>query len=42
MSSNREAPPSGTDIKRKAWLTVFIVSTLFWCVIGLLAWHFWG
>lgn len=32
----------GTRAKRKAWLSVFLGSALFWVVIAFIVWSFWG
>ncbi|WP_338502509.1 YmiA family putative membrane protein [Erwinia aphidicola] len=31
-----------SNLKRKAWLTVFAASSLFWVVVALSVWRFWG
>lgn len=31
-----------SGMKRKAWLSVFLGSALFWVVVALLVWNFWG
>ncbi|BBV66286.1 MULTISPECIES: YmiA family putative membrane protein [Kluyvera] len=31
-----------TRVKRKAWLSVFLGSALFWVALALLVWKFWG
>ncbi|EFC7413901.1 YmiA family putative membrane protein [Escherichia coli] len=45
----RLAMPSGNqelrrdpELKRKAWLAVFLGSALFWVVVALLIWKVWG
>ncbi|BBS92103.1 hypothetical protein WP7S18C02_27180 [Klebsiella sp. WP7-S18-CRE-02] len=38
MTSENKA----SGVKRKAWLSVFLGSALFWIVIELLIWKFWG
>jgi hypothetical protein len=45
----RLAMPSGSEesqrdhaLKRKAWLAVFLGSALFWVVVAMLVWKFWG
>ncbi|MBV7406104.1 YmiA family putative membrane protein [Enterobacter sp. ENT03] len=45
----RLAMPSGSEesqrdhaLKRKAWLAVFLGSALFWVVVAILVWKFWG
>ena len=30
------------ELKRKAWLAVFLGSALFWVVVALLIWKVWG
>ncbi|THD38609.1 YmiA family putative membrane protein [Pantoea sp. R102] len=30
------------NIRRKAWLTVFAASALFWVVVALMVWRMWG
>lgn len=42
MPSGSEEPQSETGLKRKAWTAVFLVSGVFWLVVALAAWHFWG
>ncbi|ATF92455.1 YmiA family putative membrane protein [Cedecea neteri] len=42
MSSGSEEPQQDPALKRKAWIAVFLVSALFWLVVALVAWHFWG
>ncbi|WP_338637617.1 YmiA family putative membrane protein [Erwinia persicina] len=31
-----------SNLRRKAWLTVFAVLSLFWVVVGLSVWRMWG
>ncbi|WP_455819862.1 YmiA family putative membrane protein [Pseudomonas cerasi] len=31
-----------SNLKRKAWMTVFAASALFWGVVGLFLWRIWG
>ncbi|WP_075181889.1 YmiA family putative membrane protein [Pantoea sp. 1.19] len=31
-----------SDLKRKAWLAVFAASALFWVLVALVIWRFWG
>lgn len=35
MPSGSEEPQRDPALKRKAWLAVFLVSTLFWVVVAL-------
>ena len=42
MPSGSEEPQRDPALKRKAWLAVFLVSTLFWVVVALLVWKYWG
>ncbi|WP_082022416.1 YmiA family putative membrane protein [Enterobacter sp. Bisph1] len=42
MPSGSEEPQRDPELKRKAWLAVFLGSALFWAVVGLLIWNFWG
>ncbi len=42
MPSGTEEPQRDPVLKRKAWLAVFVVSALFWVVVALLAWKYWG
>jgi len=42
MPSGSEEPQRDPELKRKAWLAVFLVSALFWAVVALLVWNFWG
>ncbi len=43
MSSEKDmSAQRDPELKRKAWLAVFAVSALFWLVVALLAWKFWG
>ena len=42
MPSGSHEPQRETGLKRKAWLAVFLGSTLFWVVVALLVWKFWG
>ncbi|HAU5566729.1 YmiA family putative membrane protein [Erwinia sp. S63] len=30
------------NVRRKAWLTVFAASALFWVVVALMIWRMWG
>ncbi|WP_416374479.1 YmiA family putative membrane protein [Kluyvera georgiana] len=38
MASENKEP----GVKRKAWLSVFLGSALFWVAVALLIWKFWG
>ncbi|ABP60869.1 conserved hypothetical protein [Enterobacter sp. 638] len=42
MPSGSEDPHRDSAFKRKAWLAVFLGSTLFWVVVALLVWKYWG
>ncbi|PSS51108.1 YmiA family putative membrane protein [Enterobacter sp. FS01] len=42
MPSGRQDPQRNPGLKRKAWLAVFLGSTLFWVVVALLVWKFWS
>ena len=42
MPSGSEEPQRDSAFKRKAWLAVFLGSTLFWVVVALLVWKYWG
>ncbi|ELY2644146.1 YmiA family putative membrane protein [Cronobacter sakazakii] len=42
MPSESDDSQRDPDLKRKAWLAVFAISTLFWIGIALLVWTFWG
>lgn len=43
MSSEKDiSPQKDSELKRKAWLAVFVISALFWLVVALLVWKFWG
>ncbi|MDU6923948.1 YmiA family putative membrane protein [Franconibacter helveticus] len=42
MPSGSEEPRRDSDLKRKAWMAVFLGSALFWVVVALLVWRFWG
>ncbi|WP_220667441.1 YmiA family putative membrane protein [Enterobacter sp. R1(2018)] len=42
MPSGSEQPQRDPELKRKAWLAVFLVSGLFWLVVALLAWRYWS
>jgi hypothetical protein len=37
-----EDPQRNPGLKRKAWLAVFLGSALFWVVVALLVWNYWG
>ena len=36
------AEDNGSRVKRKAWLSVFLGSALFWVAVALLVWKIWG
>ncbi|MDX6022470.1 YmiA family putative membrane protein [Scandinavium sp. V105_16] len=42
MPSGREEPQREAELKRKAWLAVFLGSALFWVVVAVLIWKYWG
>ncbi|WP_081653585.1 YmiA family putative membrane protein [Metakosakonia massiliensis] len=42
MPSGSEEPQRDPSLKRKAWLAVFLGSALFWVVVALIIWNFWG
>ncbi len=42
MSSPDDELQRDSELKRKAWLAVFLVSALFWGGLLLLVWKFWG
>lgn len=42
MPSGNEEPQRNPDLKRKAWMAVFLGSALFWVMVALVVWHFWG
>ncbi len=42
MPSGNEEHQSQAPLKRKAWLAVFLGSALFWVIVALLIWRFWG
>ncbi|ENV9111318.1 YmiA family putative membrane protein [Enterobacter hormaechei] len=42
MPSGSEEPQRDPVLKRKAWLAVFLGSALFWVVVALLVWNYWG
>lgn len=42
MPPGRHEPQRDLGLKRKAWLAVFLGSTLFWVVVAFLIWKFWG
>lgn len=42
MPTGSEEPQRDPELKRKAWLAVFLGSVLFWAVVALLVWKFWG
>ncbi len=41
MPSGNEVPRRDPELKRKAWLAVFLAA-LFWVVVALLIWKVWG
>ncbi|AXM03177.1 YmiA family putative membrane protein [Escherichia fergusonii] len=42
MPSGNQQPRRDPELKRKAWLAVFLGSALFWVVVALLVWKVWG
>ncbi|AAX65615.1 hypothetical protein Q786_06625 [Salmonella enterica subsp. enterica serovar Agona str. 24249] len=42
MPSENQEPRRDPELKRKAWLAVFVGSALFWVVVALVIWHWWG
>ncbi|WP_264865898.1 YmiA family putative membrane protein [Escherichia coli] len=42
MPSGIEDPCCDLELKRNAWLAVFLGSALFWVVVALLIWKVWG
>lgn len=42
MPSENQEPRRDPELKRKAWLAVFVGSALFWVVVVLVIWHWWG
>ena len=42
MPSGNQEPRRNPELKRKAWLAVFLGSALFWVVVALLIWKLWG
>ena len=42
MPSGNQEPRRDPELKRKAWLAVFLGSALFWVVVALLIWKLWG
>ncbi|EAA7136370.1 YmiA family putative membrane protein [Salmonella enterica] len=42
MPSENQEPRRDLELKRKAWLAVFVGSALFWVVVALVIWHWWG
>ncbi|HAG8355777.1 TPA: YmiA family putative membrane protein [Escherichia coli] len=42
MPSGNQEPRRNPELKRKAWLAVFLGSVLFWVVVALLIWKLWG
>ncbi|VEB84003.1 Uncharacterised protein [Citrobacter koseri] len=42
MPSGNQEPRRDPELKRKAWLAVFLGSALFWVVIALVIWQVWG
>ncbi|CBG88485.1 YmiA family putative membrane protein [Citrobacter rodentium] len=42
MPSENQEPRRDPELKRKAWLAVFLGSALFWLIVALVAWNVWG
>ena len=42
MPSGNQEPRRDPELKRKAWLAVFLGSALFWVVVALLIWNVWA
>ncbi|EJO7866878.1 YmiA family putative membrane protein [Salmonella enterica subsp. enterica serovar Muenster] len=42
MPSENQEPRRDPELKRKAWLAVFVGSALLWVVVALVIWHWWG
>lgn len=42
MPSGNHEPRRNPELKRKAWLAVFLGSVLFWGVVALFIWKLWG
>ncbi|ABX21151.1 hypothetical protein SARI_01249 [Salmonella enterica subsp. arizonae serovar 62:z4,z23:-] len=42
MPSENHEPRRDPELKRKAWLAVFVGSALFWVVVALVIWYWWG
>ncbi|HFD3246535.1 TPA: YmiA family putative membrane protein [Escherichia coli] len=42
MPSGNQEPRRDPELKRKAWLAVFLGSALLWVVVALLIWKVWG
>ncbi|EBL0524545.1 YmiA family putative membrane protein [Salmonella enterica] len=42
MPSENPEPRRDPGLKRKAWLAVFVGSALFWVVVALVIWYWWG
>lgn len=42
MPSGNQPSRRDPALKRKAWLTVFLGSALFWIVVALVVWQVWG
>ena len=40
MPSGSEEPQRDPQLKRKAWLAVFLGSAVFWVVVALIIWKF--
>lgn len=42
MPSGNQEPRRNPELKRKAWLAVFLGSVLFWGGVALFIWKLWG
>ena len=42
MPSGTKGPQRDPHVKRKAWTAEFLGSALFWVVVALLVWKYWG
>lgn len=42
MPSGNQEPRRNPELKRKAWLAVFLGSALFWVVVALFICKLWG
>ncbi|MGK4678379.1 YmiA family putative membrane protein [Salmonella enterica] len=42
MTSENQETRRDPELNRKAWLSVFVSSALFWVVVAIVIWHWWG